>query len=421
MIVRKVGALMATTVLAHDTQMHRPGSVDPGRLRPGRAGRPPTLATASALLLRAKRGGPARAFVFVHSERFAPAKGAAPFARRRESRVLYILPRAQHGPCVVQRLVRASPATCAGNGRDADVYPRGSGARSRIDCGGGPGGRRARTSRASRVASVEGGRHPGYGTANRIVPLADSYLELVTVADESEAVRSPFGSWVARVQCERGRPLGWAVRTHALDAVARRLGFTIRAGSRRAKRRSSALAASRPRARGSRAVASVLHRVGPGNAVPGARFGTTPGRRRSDRGAAARRRQRPRCRVAGGPAPPDHRPLGAAGGREHRPRGSGRRDRPRRRSAVNELELRAPCEQLQLPQQRSRPDPRRHPVGLSQRDARVAAGGDERLGLPPIAVRQDAPSAVGVHEAPHQRAVESSGIQSSPRRHGSGA
>ena len=27
MIVRKVGALMATTVLAHDTPMHRPGSV----------------------------------------------------------------------------------------------------------------------------------------------------------------------------------------------------------------------------------------------------------------------------------------------------------------------------------------------------------------------------------------------------------
>jgi hypothetical protein len=82
------------------------------------------------------------------------------------------------------------------------------------------------------LASIEGGRHAGYGTANRIVPLGDSYLELVTVADESEAARSPFGSWVARVQSERGRPLGWAVRTHGLNAVARRLELTIRVGSR---------------------------------------------------------------------------------------------------------------------------------------------------------------------------------------------
>jgi hypothetical protein len=82
------------------------------------------------------------------------------------------------------------------------------------------------------LTSIEGGRHPGYGTANRIVPLGDSYLELVTVADQAEAARSPFGSWVARVQSERGRLLGWAVRTHGLDAVARRLELTIHAGSR---------------------------------------------------------------------------------------------------------------------------------------------------------------------------------------------
>ena len=82
------------------------------------------------------------------------------------------------------------------------------------------------------LTSIEGGRHPGYGTANRIVPLGDSYLELVTVADEAEAARSPFGSWVARVQSDRGRFLGWAVRTHGLDAVARRLELTIHAGSR---------------------------------------------------------------------------------------------------------------------------------------------------------------------------------------------
>jgi Glyoxalase-like domain len=82
------------------------------------------------------------------------------------------------------------------------------------------------------LASIEGGRHPGWGTANRIVPLGEAYLELVTVADEAEAARSPFGSWVARVRSEHSRPLGWAVRTHELDETARRLDLTIGAGSR---------------------------------------------------------------------------------------------------------------------------------------------------------------------------------------------
>jgi Glyoxalase-like domain len=82
------------------------------------------------------------------------------------------------------------------------------------------------------LASIEGGRHPGWGTANRIVPLGESYLELVSVVDEAEAEQSSFGSWVARVRSKPGRLLGWAVRTHELDDVARRLGLTIGAGSR---------------------------------------------------------------------------------------------------------------------------------------------------------------------------------------------
>jgi hypothetical protein len=35
------------------------------------------------------------------------------------------------------------------------------------------------------LASVEGGRHPDWGTANRIVPLGDSYLELIAVVDQA--------------------------------------------------------------------------------------------------------------------------------------------------------------------------------------------------------------------------------------------
>jgi Glyoxalase-like domain len=78
------------------------------------------------------------------------------------------------------------------------------------------------------VASVEGGRHPGWGTANRIVPLGDSYLELVAVVDAAEAAGDPFGRWVAE---SRGA-FAWAVRTDDLEAAARRLGLEVGAGSR---------------------------------------------------------------------------------------------------------------------------------------------------------------------------------------------
>ena len=80
------------------------------------------------------------------------------------------------------------------------------------------------------LASIEGGRHPAWGTANRIVPLGDAYVELVAVADRETAAHTAFGSWVA--SAEPGRPLGWAVRTDAIDAVGRRLGLTVVPGFR---------------------------------------------------------------------------------------------------------------------------------------------------------------------------------------------
>jgi hypothetical protein len=80
------------------------------------------------------------------------------------------------------------------------------------------------------LVALQGGRHPGWGTANRIVPLGDAYLELVAVADDDEAAASPFGRWVAGAPS--GRPLGWAVRTDRLDEVARRHRLTIASGSR---------------------------------------------------------------------------------------------------------------------------------------------------------------------------------------------
>jgi hypothetical protein len=80
------------------------------------------------------------------------------------------------------------------------------------------------------LASVEGGRHQGLGTANRIVPLGDTYLELVAVVDEAEAAQSGFGSWVA--SGDLPGLLGWCVRTDDLDSVAGRLGLPIADGER---------------------------------------------------------------------------------------------------------------------------------------------------------------------------------------------
>ncbi len=82
------------------------------------------------------------------------------------------------------------------------------------------------------LASAEGGRHPAWGTANRIVPLGDSYLELVAVVDAAKAADSIFGRWVAARASTTARPLGWAVRTHRLDEIALRLGLTVHPGSR---------------------------------------------------------------------------------------------------------------------------------------------------------------------------------------------
>jgi len=82
------------------------------------------------------------------------------------------------------------------------------------------------------LASIEGGRHPEWGTANRIVPLGDTYLELIAVVDEIEAAGSVFGQWVAAAATEGGHLLGWAVRTDDLDTTSMRLGLTPLSGSR---------------------------------------------------------------------------------------------------------------------------------------------------------------------------------------------
>ena len=67
-------------------------------------------------------------------------------------------------------------------------------------------------SRASRPYA--GGRHPGHGTANRIVPLGSSYIELMAVVDRVEADSSPLGSWVERRLVDGRRYARGAVPAH---------------------------------------------------------------------------------------------------------------------------------------------------------------------------------------------------------------
>ena len=84
------------------------------------------------------------------------------------------------------------------------------------------------------LTAIEGGRHPGWGTANRLVPLGAAYLELVTVVDQAEASNSEFGRWVSTMIEGKSR-LGWAVRTDDLDRTASRLGLEVAEGSRRSQ------------------------------------------------------------------------------------------------------------------------------------------------------------------------------------------
>jgi glyoxalase-like protein len=69
------------------------------------------------------------------------------------------------------------------------------------------------------LKGIPGGRHPGVGTANVIVPLGRQYLELIAIVDQGEAPSSRLGGRVAQALKEGRRFVAWALRTEDLDAV----------------------------------------------------------------------------------------------------------------------------------------------------------------------------------------------------------
>jgi hypothetical protein len=91
----------------------------------------------------------------------------------------------------------------------------------------------ARLSAESGLGAVEGGRHTGWGTANWIVPLGTSYLELIGVVDPALATGHTFGRRVQQVIADGGGPFAWCVTPDDFDATVDRLGLEAGSGSRK--------------------------------------------------------------------------------------------------------------------------------------------------------------------------------------------
>ena len=82
------------------------------------------------------------------------------------------------------------------------------------------------------LVSVEGGVHPGWGTANRIVPLGNAYLELIAVVEPAQVDQNPLGPLLRGIPPGETRLLAWVARPDDIDEVAMRLGIEAESGSR---------------------------------------------------------------------------------------------------------------------------------------------------------------------------------------------
>jgi hypothetical protein len=83
----------------------------------------------------------------------------------------------------------------------------------------------ARLRRGLGLRAIPGSHFDELGLADWFVPFEDQYIELLTVADEEVAMRTPFGRWVAERTATGDRLLAWALEAEGdIDAVGRRLG-----------------------------------------------------------------------------------------------------------------------------------------------------------------------------------------------------
>jgi hypothetical protein len=78
------------------------------------------------------------------------------------------------------------------------------------------------------LLALDGGRHPGRGTANVVVPFGAEYLELLAVVDEDEARASPDGRPVLEALATRGPgPARWSLESEDVEAEGRRLALPV--------------------------------------------------------------------------------------------------------------------------------------------------------------------------------------------------
>jgi catechol 2,3-dioxygenase-like lactoylglutathione lyase family enzyme len=83
------------------------------------------------------------------------------------------------------------------------------------------------------LVSVQGGIHPSWGTANRIVPLGTDYLELLAVVDEAAGERTTLGSQLLRLTADGAdRWFAVCLADDDIAATAARLGLEVTPGSR---------------------------------------------------------------------------------------------------------------------------------------------------------------------------------------------
>jgi Glyoxalase-like domain len=80
---------------------------------------------------------------------------------------------------------------------------------------------------------VRGGVHPAWGTANRIAPLGDDYVEIICVTDPVVGTGNHLGRTLLDLtQDGNDRWFSICLRDDDIERTAARLGLTVEAGSR---------------------------------------------------------------------------------------------------------------------------------------------------------------------------------------------
>lgn len=89
-----------------------------------------------------------------------------------------------------------------------------------------------RLDEASGLRSVPGGTHERWGTANRIVPLGPSYIELIAIHDRDVAAANELGRRITAVAGSPSPWVTWVLRTDRLGSLAARLGLEVTEATR---------------------------------------------------------------------------------------------------------------------------------------------------------------------------------------------